>query len=177
MSSDTMKYAIPRSRRVIFSENIRLFTTFGGIIGDISTNPGAQPYKFGGKEYEHYGEIDLYDFGARLYNPALCVWISTDPLAEKYYGTSHHAYCMNNPINIIDHNGKEGVKYIDENGNKHIEANVIVLQRNKIEIKDSYSQKKKERIRKKNEKIERKNEEHLRMTKKHWTKFMEVKME
>ena len=106
MSSDTMKYAIQRYCRVIFSENIRLFTTFGGIIGDISTNPGAQPYKFGGKEYEHYGEIDLYDFGARLYNPALCVWISTDPLAEKYYGTSHHAYCFNSPVKHADVDGR-----------------------------------------------------------------------
>lgn len=82
---------------------------FGGILGDLSTYPGVQPYKFGDKEYEHYGEIDLYDFGSRLYNPALCVWTSTDPLAEKYYGTSHHAYCMNNPINYFDPNGQEGI--------------------------------------------------------------------
>ena len=105
MSSDTMKYAIQRYCRVIFSENIRLFTTFGGIIGDISTNPGAQPYKFGGKEYEHHGEIDLYDFGARLYNPALCVWTSTDPLAEKYYNVNPYAYCFGNPVNRFDPDG------------------------------------------------------------------------
>ena len=42
------------------------------------------------------------DFGARLYDPRTAAWLSQDPMAEKYYGTSPYAYCAGNPVNHID---------------------------------------------------------------------------
>ena len=42
---------------------------FGGIYGDVSTNPGLQLYKYNGKEFDHSLSLDLYDYGARLYDP------------------------------------------------------------------------------------------------------------
>ena len=56
--------------------------------GDRNTNADAQPLKFLGKEWDHQHGLDLYDFGARMYDPAVCRWTMMDPLCEKYYGVS-----------------------------------------------------------------------------------------
>ena len=89
-----------------------------------------------------------------------------DPLCEKYYSVSPYAYCGGAPVNAVDPDGKEGVKYVDEDGNKHIEANVVVLLKKHKEIKESFSEKKKARIRKKNERIDRYNASRVEMVKK-----------
>lgn len=80
---------------------------FGGIYGDVSTNPGLQLYKYNGKEFDHSLGLDLYDYGARLYDPALVVWTGVDPLADEYGGISPYVYCHNNPVNAIDPNGMD----------------------------------------------------------------------
>jgi hypothetical protein len=35
------------------------------------------------------------------------MWTSVDPLCEKYYNVSPYVYCVNNPINAIDPDGKK----------------------------------------------------------------------
>ena len=67
---------------------------------------GLQPWKYSGKEYDHRDGLDLYDYGARLYDPAASRWTSPDPLCEKYYHISPYAFCNNNPINNIDPDGR-----------------------------------------------------------------------
>ena len=64
-----------------------------------------QPWKYSGKEYDHRDGLDLYDYGARLYDPAAVRWTSPDPLCEKHYHLSPYVFCLNNPINAIDLNG------------------------------------------------------------------------
>lgn len=41
------------------------------------------------------------------------IWYSVDPLAEKYPNYSPYVYCMNNPVNFIDPDGRwvKGVSY------------------------------------------------------------------
>ena len=84
---------------------------FGGIYGDVSTNSGLQPYKYNGKEFDHYLGLDLYDYGARLYDPALVVWTGVDPLADEYGGISPYAYCLSNLVKYIDPDGKKVVAW------------------------------------------------------------------
>jgi len=79
---------------------------FGGVWGDAGTDIGLQPWKYSGKEYDHRDGLDLYDYGARLYDPAAVRWTSPDPLCEKYYHISPYAFCNNNPINNIDPDGR-----------------------------------------------------------------------
>jgi len=51
-------------------------------------------------------DIPYTDFGARLYAPNLGRWITPDPESEKYYDFSPYAYCANDPVNMVDPDGK-----------------------------------------------------------------------
>ena len=42
------------------------------------------PYKFNGKEKDE--ETGLYYYGARYYSPELSMWLSVDPMSDKYPG-------------------------------------------------------------------------------------------
>ncbi|MCZ8297691.1 RHS repeat-associated core domain-containing protein [Flavobacterium sp.] len=63
------------------------------------------PYKFNGKELDE--ETGLYYYGARYYDPKVSIWLSVDPLAEKYPNVSPYVYCLNNPVRFIDPDGRK----------------------------------------------------------------------
>ena len=44
-------------------------------------------------------------FGARYYSSDLSIWLSVDPMSDKYPSLSPYTYCANNPIRIIDPSG------------------------------------------------------------------------
>ena len=68
--------------------------------------PSQQPYKYGGKEFIEIHGLDEYDSQARWYYPALMRTTTQDPLAEKYYDISPYAWCANNPVNLVDPDGR-----------------------------------------------------------------------
>jgi hypothetical protein len=49
----------------------------------------------------------MYYYGARYYDPRISIFISVDPLAEKYPGWTPYHYVHNNPINMVDPTGME----------------------------------------------------------------------
>jgi len=51
--------------------------------------------------------VDWYDFGWRMQDPQLGVWHCVDPMAEKYYSLSPYNYVFNNPINVVDPDGRD----------------------------------------------------------------------
>ena len=53
----------------------------------------------------------------RHYNATLSIWLSVDPMSDKYPGVSPYAYCANNPVKLVDPNGEELTKFEDANGN------------------------------------------------------------
>ncbi|NCC11575.1 MAG: RHS repeat-associated core domain-containing protein, partial [Bacteroidia bacterium] len=65
----------------------------------------AQPYKYNGKEFDGERGLNVYDYSARYMDLALGRFMTVDPLAEKYYGVSPYAYCMNNPLRYTDPGG------------------------------------------------------------------------
>ena len=87
-------------------EQVNHYYAFGGLMRE-STNPGHQPYKYGGKEIDRYAGLDAYDFGARSYFADRMQWSTMDPLCEKYYDISPYAYCGNNPVRYIDPMGMD----------------------------------------------------------------------
>ena len=54
------------------------------------------------------GGLDMYDFGARHYTPALPRWLTMDPFAEKYVSFTPYSYCYGNPIRYVDPDGSDG---------------------------------------------------------------------
>ncbi|MFV0546257.1 MAG: RHS repeat-associated core domain-containing protein, partial [Bacteroides sp.] len=67
----------------------------------------VQRYKYNGKEFDGERGLNVYDYFARYMDPALGRFMTVDPLAEKFYSVSPYVYCGNNPINLIDPDGKE----------------------------------------------------------------------
>jgi RHS repeat-associated protein len=82
-----------------------------GMILPGSTNQERQPYKYNEKEFAHQDGLNLYNYGARWYDPARIQFTTMDPLAEKYYSISPYAYCKNNPVNRIDPDGRDDFFY------------------------------------------------------------------
>jgi RHS repeat-associated protein len=61
-------------------------------------------YSFTGKIKD--AETGYNYFGARYYDSGLSVWLSVDPMSDKYPSMSPYNYCANNPIRLCDPNGK-----------------------------------------------------------------------
>ncbi len=70
----------------------------------------AQLYKFNGNEVlEGNGlptTLNLMNFNARLYNPALGVFLAVDPYAASFAGMSPYMGFANNPIVMVDPDGE-----------------------------------------------------------------------
>ena len=77
----------------------------GGRIAKYSTATSIQPVKYQGKEWGASKGLNLYDFGARRYDPATGRWLSQDPLSEKYYAHSPYLFCGANPMRFVDPTG------------------------------------------------------------------------
>ena len=71
-----------------------------------------QPYKYNGKEFDGLLGLNMYDYGARHYDPYSGRWIAVDPLVEKYYSISPYVYVANNPVRFIDPDGMMLDEYI-----------------------------------------------------------------
>ncbi len=80
------------------------FYPFGMSFAEGVTSSG-QPYKYNGKELDTERGLNLYDYSARLMDPALGRFSTMDPLAEEHYWVSPYSFVQNNPITRIDPTG------------------------------------------------------------------------
>ncbi|SMC46161.1 RHS repeat-associated core domain-containing protein [Moheibacter sediminis] len=85
------------------SQHMEYFA-FGETFVEEHRSSNNSPYKFNGKELDE--ETGWYYYGARYYDARTSVWLSVDPLAEKYPNISPYAYCAQNPIVFIDPDGE-----------------------------------------------------------------------
>ena len=80
-------------------------------------------YTFSAKEKD--SETGLSYFGARYYSSDLSIWLSVDPMSDKYPSTSPYAYCRNNPIILYDPNGMFDDWVMNKNGHIYWDENAI----------------------------------------------------
>lgn len=90
----------------------------------LGSNYYNSPFKFNGKELDE--ETGFYYYGARYYDPKISIWLSTDPLAEKFPNFNPYNYVMQNPLNLTDPTGMEP----EEGGNDPKRINIVVLPKN-----------------------------------------------
>jgi RHS repeat-associated protein len=89
---------------------------FGMEISNISPGTGTNKYLYNGKEIQDDFSLYWYDYGARFYDPQLGRWHSVDPLAEDIPSWTPYHYCHNNPIVLIDPDGRSADWYQSESG-------------------------------------------------------------
>jgi RHS repeat-associated protein len=80
------------------------YIPFGEVFVEERNDKWNTPYLFNGKELDE--ETGLYYYGARYYSSKESVWLSVDPLAEKYPDWSPYAYALLNPVKYVDPDGK-----------------------------------------------------------------------
>ena len=83
-------------------EEVNHYYPFGGLFAN---STGVQPYKYNGKELDTENGLNWYDYGARMYDPALGRFTTMDRFADKYSSMSPYQYGANNPVVNIDVNG------------------------------------------------------------------------
>ena len=80
------------------------------------------PYTFSVKEKD--SESGYNYFGARYYTDNIMMWLSVDPMSDKYPSMSPYMYCAGNPIGLKDPNGEDFDPKIDHE-KKTITINAI----------------------------------------------------
>ena len=80
------------------------YQPFGAIASQNGSATGSWPFQYAGKTWD--AETGLYDFGTRLYDPALMRFLQPDP-ARQY--ASAYVFVNNNPLNLIDPDGNQSL--------------------------------------------------------------------
>jgi len=55
----------------------------------------------------NYSLLTIHYNAARLYHSTASVWLSVDPLSDKYPNLSPYTYCANNPVRLVDPDGRD----------------------------------------------------------------------
>ncbi len=69
----------------------------------------ANKYLYNGKELQDDLDLNLFDYGARFYDPQLLRWHAIDPHADRYTNYSPYNYVYNNFPNAVDRDGRDGI--------------------------------------------------------------------
>lgn len=88
------------------------YVPFGEVFIEERNNVWNTPYLFNAKEFDE--ETGMYYYGARYYEPRICLWISVDKLSEEDLRISSYCYTDNNPIKYLDLDGNKKHNWIKE---------------------------------------------------------------
>ena len=110
------------------------YVPFGEVFVEERNNIWNTPYLFNAQEFVE--ETGLYYYGARYYEPKTSMWISTDPLQEKYFNVSSYCYVLNNPLKLVDPDGKVVIAS-DQNAKRNIINTLSVEESKYVKFDDN----------------------------------------
>lgn len=93
---------------VVVTENVT--DPWGLILKELNYNANpnnTNKFDFTGKERQIDFNLNIIDFGARIYDPSISRWGIIDPMAEKYSSLSSYTFSNNNPLRFIDPDGRD----------------------------------------------------------------------
>ena len=84
-----------------------------------NTSPTYQKntYLYNSKELQYDKMIsealNWDDYVARFYDPQIGRWHVVDPVSSEYHSLSPYVYCVNDPISLIDPDGRDWIPSYD----------------------------------------------------------------
>lgn len=92
------------------------YLPFGTKIADpLHVQMNTNRWRYAGKE--EFPDLNLLDFGARMYDPFTARWTAVDPLCEYTLGKGPFVYCLDNPIKVTDPSGRIPLETLWDIGN------------------------------------------------------------
>jgi RHS repeat-associated protein len=91
------------------------YNDLGAVTND--TNPGFQKIGFAGGVYD--SDSQTVRFGARTYDVRTGRWTAKDPIRFAAAGTNLYGYALNDPVNLIDSDGKDITVHYYGNGDSY----------------------------------------------------------
>ena len=79
------------------------YIPYGEVFVEERNSQFSTNFLFNAKELDN--ETGLYYYGARYLDPTGAMWLSVDPMWEKYAGMSPYNYCAGNPVKLVDPDG------------------------------------------------------------------------
>lgn len=81
------------------------YIPYGEVFVEERNSQFSTNYLFNAKELDN--ETGLYYYGARYLDPTGAMWLSVDPMWENDIDKNPYNYCLNNPVKMIDPDGKK----------------------------------------------------------------------
>ncbi len=100
-------------------------------------NQQSDAYRYGFNGMEKDDEVKgkegtSYDFGARMYDPRVGRWLSTDAYESEYVPISPYSFGLSNPIYFIDKDGNKIMDPFSKGGNVEV---VVVMEGDNVSFK------------------------------------------
>ena len=88
------------------------YDPYGNIVSATGTMAEINPMRYRGYYYD--AELEMYYLQSRYYDPQICRFINADDISAlggsgTFSGYNLFAYCLNNPINMVDMDGREPI--------------------------------------------------------------------
>jgi RHS repeat-associated protein len=85
------------------------YIPYGEVFVEERNSKFSTNFLFNAKELDN--ETGLYYYGARYLDPTGAMWLSVDPMWEKYIDANPYNYCHGNPVTMIDPDGRNDEYY------------------------------------------------------------------